>query len=112
MPNMFRAKQAKFYDEIAHPVDAETWYMSPLEVKAYYDPTANNFVLTAGILQPPLVKQFDEAKGNGKFSLGENIGNLVGLKSAYLSAFSTDSVGNVEERRNFSLKMQQFGVEW
>jgi putative endopeptidase len=35
------------------PVDRELWYMTPQTVNAYYDPTQNQIVLPAAILQPP-----------------------------------------------------------
>lgn len=35
------------------PVDRDEWYMSPQTVNAYYEPTLNEMVFPAGILQPP-----------------------------------------------------------
>jgi putative endopeptidase len=35
------------------PVDRAEWHMNTYTVNAYYDPTANNTALPAGILQPP-----------------------------------------------------------
>lgn len=40
------------------PVDRGLWYMTPQTVNAYYDPTLNQIVLPAAILQPPF---FDAA---------------------------------------------------
>lgn len=129
---------------LGKPVDKSTWYMGPLTVNAYYDPTSNKFVMPAGILQYPfydpalpdwvnlgavgavvghelghgvddqgsqydekgkvrqwmtskdvetfqnrgakLIAQFEAAGHNGKLTLGENIGDLVGVTFAYNAA--------------------------
>lgn len=47
------SKFKKFLEEVTEPVNANEWKMSPLTVNAYYVPTANQFVLPIGILQPP-----------------------------------------------------------
>ncbi len=39
--------------KIGKPVDRTEWEMSPPTVNAYYDPTINEIVFPAGILQPP-----------------------------------------------------------
>ena len=38
---------------IGSPVDPGVWYMTPQTVNAYYDPTRNEMVFPAAILQPP-----------------------------------------------------------
>jgi putative endopeptidase len=38
---------------IGMPVDPNVWYMSPQTVNAYYNPTTNEIVFPAAILQPP-----------------------------------------------------------
>jgi endothelin-converting enzyme/putative endopeptidase len=40
-------------DKIGKPVDRDEWLMSPPTVNAYYNPTLNEMVFPAGILQPP-----------------------------------------------------------
>ncbi len=40
-------------DRISKPVDRNEWYMPPAIVNAYYNPSANEMVFPAGILQPP-----------------------------------------------------------
>lgn len=40
-------------DKIGKPVDRAEWLMSPPTVNAYYNPTLNEMVFPAGILQPP-----------------------------------------------------------
>ncbi|MDB4961683.1 MAG: putative metallopeptidase [Myxococcales bacterium] len=39
------------------PVDRSEWQMNTFDVNAYYEPTANNTALPAGILQPPFFGQ-------------------------------------------------------
>jgi endothelin-converting enzyme/putative endopeptidase len=39
--------------KVGEPVDREEWGMTPPTVNAYYDPTKNEMVFPAGILQPP-----------------------------------------------------------
>ena len=39
--------------KVGKPVDRTEWEMTPPEVNAYYDPTMNEIVFPAGILQPP-----------------------------------------------------------
>ncbi|RIJ43219.1 M13 family peptidase [Pontibacter oryzae] len=54
--NMMRASQFAFRDnigKIGKPVDREEWFMSPPTVNAYYNPSMNEIVFPAGILQPP-----------------------------------------------------------
>ncbi len=141
---------ARNWAKVGKPVDRTEWGMTPPTVNAYYNPTWNEIVFPAGILQPPFYdpnaddgvnygamgavighemshgfddqgRRFD-AKGNlrdwwtksdadkynaqaqrvvdqfnaytivdstthvnGKLTLGENIGDLGGLKIAYLA---------------------------
>ncbi|TPE43545.1 M13 family metallopeptidase [Pontibacter mangrovi] len=54
--NVMRASQFEFEDnigKIGQPVDRQEWFMSPPTVNAYYNPTMNEIVFPAGILQPP-----------------------------------------------------------
>ena len=54
--NVMRANEFNFnYDinKIGKPVDRTEWGMTPPTVNAYYDPSMNEIVFPAGILQPP-----------------------------------------------------------
>ena len=54
--NIIRANIFNFKymtDKIGKPVDKTLWEMTPQTVNAYYDPSLNEIVFPAGILQPP-----------------------------------------------------------
>ena len=134
-------------DKLGGPIDRNEWFMTPQTINAYYNPTMNEIVFPAAILQPPffnleadeavnyggigavigheishgfddkgsqfdgdgnlrvwwskddraeferraerLVEQynaykpFDDMQVNGKFTLGENIGDLGGMAVSY-----------------------------
>ena len=50
------------------PKDPNRWYMFPQTVNAYYDPTNNEMVFPAGIMQPPMF--------NESFPMAMNYGGL------------------------------------
>ena len=50
-----------------------------------------------------LITQFNKIGHNGKFTLGENIGDLVGVSTAYRAAFPKDS-GSKELKKKFFLQ--------
>lgn len=60
-------------ERIGKPVDRSRWYMTPQTVNAYYEPTANEIVFPAGILQPP----FFYADGDDAVNYGA-IGVVIG----------------------------------
>ncbi|MBT9558290.1 MAG: M13 family metallopeptidase [Myxococcales bacterium] len=49
--NVFEMKRS--LGKLGKPIDRGEWYMSPPTVNAYYNPTVNEIVFPAGILQPP-----------------------------------------------------------
>lgn len=59
--------------KIGHPIDRNEWGHAPHEINAYYDPTRNEFVLLAAILQEP----FYSATGSMAMKYG-GLGFVVG----------------------------------
>ncbi len=75
--NVMRANQFLYQeniDKLGKPVDRAEWFMSPPTVNAYYNPTMNEIVFPAGILQPPFFDpQADDAVNYG--GMGAVIGH-------------------------------------
>jgi predicted metalloendopeptidase len=66
----FQRQMAK----LGKPVDREEWHMTPQTNNAYYDPSMNEIVLPAGILQPPFFdEKADDASNYG--ALASTIGH-------------------------------------
>lgn len=64
----------KTLEKIGKPVDKSEWGMTPQTVNAYYNPTNNEIVFPAGILQPPFFnKDADDAVNYG--AIGVVIGH-------------------------------------
>ena len=167
---------AKNLEKVGKPVDKTEWGMSPQTVNAYYNPSNNEIVFPAAILQPPFFnfnadpavnfggigavigheishgfddsgsrfdgdgnlnnwwtesdrKNFDEKVGqlasqydkyepvkgsfvNGKFTSGENIGDLGGINVAYtaLQMYLKDH-GNPGKISGFT-QDQRFFMSW
>ena len=64
---------ARNLDSLSKPVDRTEWAMTPPTVNAYYDPSKNEIVFPAGILQPPFFE-----KGYLKASNFGGIGVVIG----------------------------------
>jgi predicted metalloendopeptidase len=63
-------------EKIGKPVDRTEWGMTPPTVNAYYNPTNNEIVFPAGILQPPFFdSQADDALNYG--AIGAVIGHEI-----------------------------------
>lgn len=60
-------------DKIGKPVDRTQWEMTPPTVNAYYNPSLNEIVFPAGVLQPP----FFDAKADDAVNYGA-IGMVIG----------------------------------
>jgi putative endopeptidase len=162
--------------DIGEPVDKSRWGMSPQTVNAYFNPSNNEIVFPAAILQPPFynytaddavnyggigavigheishafddsgsrydgdgnlknwwtdddLKEFEARSGaladqysaievlegvniNGKFTLGENIGDLGGLLGAYDGLqLSFERNGRPEDIDGFTAE-QRFFMSW
>ncbi|MFN4762278.1 M13 family metallopeptidase [Gillisia sp. Q332] len=162
--------------KLGEPVDKNEWYMAPQTVNAYYNPSYNEIVFPAAILQPPFydykadaavnyggigavigheishgfddsgsrfdaegnlnnwwgendLTEFEKLGGaladqysaievldsvyiNGKFTLGENIGDLGGVNAAYDGLqIHLKEHGNPGEIDEFSPE-QRFFMSW
>ncbi len=77
--NVRRAAAFEIQREIARvgaPVDRTEWYMTPPTVNAYFEPTRNEIVFPAGILQPPFFDgTMDDAVNYG--GIGVVIGHEI-----------------------------------
>jgi putative endopeptidase len=75
--NTLRANQFEFRRNLAKlgkPIDRSEWGMTPPTVNAYYNPTMNEMVFPAGVLQPPLFDiDADDASNYG--NTGATIGH-------------------------------------
>ncbi|SCY21718.1 M13 family metallopeptidase [Flavobacterium caeni] len=78
--NMQRATQFEYQrqlDKLGKPVDKDEWGMSPQTVNAYYNPSLNEIVFPAAILQPPYFNlAADDAVNYG--GIGAVIGHEIG----------------------------------
>lgn len=74
--NSFRINQFEFNyekDKLGKPVDRTEWGMSPQTVNAYYNPSMNEIVFPAAIMQPP----FFDPKRDDAMNYGA-IGSVIG----------------------------------
>jgi putative endopeptidase len=74
--NVFKASEHRFrenLDKLGKPIDKKEWFMTPQTVNAYYNPTWNEIVFPAGILQPP----FYNYKADAAINYG-GIGAVIG----------------------------------
>jgi putative endopeptidase len=78
--NIERSKEFSYNESIAKlgkPVDKTEWGMTPQTVNAYYNPTVNEIVFPAAILQPPFFDlNADDAVNYG--GIGAVIGHEIG----------------------------------
>lgn len=63
--------------KIGAPIDRDEWYMTPQTVNAYYNPTMNEIVFPAAILQPPFFSPDADAALNYG-AIGAVIGHEIG----------------------------------
>ena len=80
MGNARRASEFQFNKDLAKlgaPIDKSEWHMTPQTVNAYYNPTMNEIVFPAAILQPPFFNMAaDDAVNYG--GIGAVIGHEMG----------------------------------
>lgn len=80
LANAMAAAQWGWQDELSKlngPIDRNEWYMLPQTVNAYYDPSKNEIVFPAAILQPPFFSpNADPAVNYG--AIGAVIGHEIG----------------------------------
>jgi putative endopeptidase len=62
--------------KIGKPVDKDEWEMTPPTVNAYYEPTKNEIVFPAGILQPPMFGMA-QTRGMNFGAIGMVIGHEI-----------------------------------
>jgi putative endopeptidase len=78
--NYLRASQFNYQsqiDKLGKPIDKAEWFMSPQTVNAYYNPSMNEIVFPAAILQPPFFNmEADDAVNYG--GIGGVIGHEMG----------------------------------
>jgi putative endopeptidase len=78
--NALRAAGFEFQrnlDKLGKPIDRTEWFMTPQTVNAYYNPTMNEIVFPAAILQPPFFDlAADDAANYG--GIGAVIGHEIG----------------------------------
>ena len=68
-----RVEYARMVNKLGKPVDREEWGMTPQTVNAYYNPSKNEIVFPAAILQPP----FFDLEGPNALNYG-GIGAVIG----------------------------------
>ena len=95
--NVLSASAAAFQynlDKLGQPVDKTEWYTTPSTVTAYYNPSANEIVFPAGILQPPYFdNEADDALNYG------GIGMVIGHELSHAfddQGAQFDKEGNVK----------------
>ena len=72
-----RADMADSLNKLTKPVDRDEWHMTPQTANAYYNPTMNESVFPAAILQPPFFDpQADDAVNYA--GIGAVIGHEIG----------------------------------
>lgn len=93
MMNVSKWRTKETMDKIGEPVDKTEWFMPPQTVNAYYNPSYNEIVFPAAILQPP----FYDYKADAAVNYG-GIGAVIGHEISHGfddSGSRFDSEGNL-----------------
>ncbi len=103
-----RFESQRHINKLGKPVDREEWGMTPQTVNAYYNPSMNEIVFPAAILQPP----FFHADADDAVNYG-GIGAVIGHEISHGfddQGSQFDEVGNLrnwwtkEDHKNFAAK--------
>ena len=96
--DIVRARVFEYHRQIAKlgkPIDRDEWTMTPPTVNAYYDPTMNEIVFPAAILQPP----YFDANADDAANYGA-IGGVIGHEISHAfddEGSQFDSDGNLRD---------------
>lgn len=102
--------------KLGKPVDKTEWHMTPPTVNAYYNPSMNEIVFPAGILQPP----FFDPKADDAVNYG-GIGAVIGHEISHGfddQGSRSDADGNLknwwtaEDRSNFTAKTDKLVAQY
>ncbi|MDQ2792451.1 MAG: M13 family metallopeptidase [Bacteroidota bacterium] len=119
MNNLFAVSEFNTYDNLGHfgqPVDRAVWGMTPPTVNAYYNPSLNEIVFPAGILQAP----FYDPKADDAVNYG-GIGAVIGHEMTHGfddQGRKVDSEGNLrdwwtkEDGEKFTAKADVVGKQY
>jgi putative endopeptidase len=111
LENAFRGETFEFrrnLAEIGKPLDRTEWEITPPSVQAYYNPTMNEIVFAAGILQPP----FFDLTADDALNYG-GIGSVIGHEMTHGfddEGSQFDAQGNLrnwwtpEDQKNFEAR--------
>jgi putative endopeptidase len=91
--SLVKAKNDVQKEKVRKPVDKGEWGMTPQTVNAYYNPTGNEIVFPAAILQPPFY--------DSKAEFASNLGG-IGMVIAHEISHAFDSSGSqYDENGNY-----------
>ncbi|WP_367565269.1 M13 family metallopeptidase [Lacrimispora sp.] len=91
--SLVRAKRKMEREKVLKPVDKSEWQMTPQTVNAYYNPSGNEIVFPAAILQPP----FYDPEADHAANLGG-----IGMVIAHEVSHAFDSSGSLyDEKGNY-----------
>ncbi len=117
--NSMRASRFEYQrniNKLGKPVDREEWGMTPQTVNAYYNPSMNEIVFPAAILQPP----FFNANADDAVNYG-GIGAVIGHEISHGfddQGSQFDEVGNLrnwwtpEDHKNFAAKTKALVAQY
>jgi len=117
--NVIRAREFEHQDsldKLGKPVDRDEWFMTPQTVNAYYNPSSNEIVFPAAILQPPFFNiDADDAVNYG------GIGSVIGHEISHGfddQGSQFDELGNMrnwwtkQDHQKFKAKTQALVAQY